>query len=711
MGMCARLWPLLTSGDGNCLLHAASLAMLGRHDRSLALRRALHARMLRDAAPLYRRWRWQSATEYRTTTGLQLSETEWHAEWQSLVRLSAPTPKTVSPSAERCDNDDGGVGDVDKKAADMRSPHDTVQLDAGGGNMLSENLQQANGHVLFESLEEIHVFALANELRRPIIVVADVVMKDVHGEALAPIPFGGVYLPLLERPECCCRDPLLLTFDAAHFSALVSMTMMEGGLARVIPLVTPNFELLPLHFVEDPGPNWRWDRDGSDAKLERRVTLSDEHRRRLLEQYLRVQRLPLSAKLLGAAEEPLQSSGSSMSLNATTDSLSESSSSRTSTLDRGSRKGGGGGATERARRDRKSKQLQVVADKVGSIGKSLSRSFRRAFRTETSKKRALSVLNNNISETDGGGGGGGGGGGSGGGNATGLTAACLAEHEALLVAQLGCTSPHYVTEMVSRYMDAAEKRFRVHDVLHKRHSAAEECLSPCADNGKSDAAGAMLAAHGTMCCSLSCSNFCDAELDGLCSGCHLGRSCASISTAVAAATPRDAGPEKRIAQNDDDYDGDDDGDDDEEDDDGDEDEDEDDDNNDEDAGGGALATVLGDDITAEPELRHRPSRFVASASPAARPVACNASSLPTTQLKEATRGEHAASTNCSWLSNLDRSSEQQQSVGDGGRCSPAARRSTCRNSNCDELALPEFDLLCNYCFARKQRTLLHATRF
>ena len=45
--------------------------------------------------------------------------------------------------------------------------------------------------VFYESLEEFHVFVLANVLRRPIIVVADTFLKDQDGEALAPIPFGG----------------------------------------------------------------------------------------------------------------------------------------------------------------------------------------------------------------------------------------------------------------------------------------------------------------------------------------------------------------------------------------------------------------------------------------------------------------------------------------------------------------------------------------
>ena len=31
LGLCQKLWPLATTGDGNCLLHAASLGMCGFH--------------------------------------------------------------------------------------------------------------------------------------------------------------------------------------------------------------------------------------------------------------------------------------------------------------------------------------------------------------------------------------------------------------------------------------------------------------------------------------------------------------------------------------------------------------------------------------------------------------------------------------------------------------------------------------------------------
>ncbi len=75
---------------------------------------------------------------------------------------------------------------------------------------------------VYESLEEFHVFVLAHVLRRPIIVIADTVLRDVDNEAIAPIPFGGIYLPVERSPSECYGSPLLLAYDAAHFSALVT---------------------------------------------------------------------------------------------------------------------------------------------------------------------------------------------------------------------------------------------------------------------------------------------------------------------------------------------------------------------------------------------------------------------------------------------------------------------------------------------------------
>ena len=86
------LIPLQTTGDGNCLLHAASLAMWGHHDRFHALRRAvrltLEGQPIRKdllaaihpssaspsvsseyeakamAASIHRRWLWQVGVQW-----------------------------------------------------------------------------------------------------------------------------------------------------------------------------------------------------------------------------------------------------------------------------------------------------------------------------------------------------------------------------------------------------------------------------------------------------------------------------------------------------------------------------------------------------------------------------------------------------------------------------------------------------------------------
>ena len=45
----------------------------------------------------------------------------------------------------------------------------------------------------YEFLEEFHVYVLAQILKRPIIVFADSVLRDVDGFPLSPIPFGGKF--------------------------------------------------------------------------------------------------------------------------------------------------------------------------------------------------------------------------------------------------------------------------------------------------------------------------------------------------------------------------------------------------------------------------------------------------------------------------------------------------------------------------------------
>ena len=68
VGACRKLFPMSTKGDGNCLLHAASLGMWGFHDRPLTLRNALHKLFLHPQASrsLRRRWKYRLWRENMT---------------------------------------------------------------------------------------------------------------------------------------------------------------------------------------------------------------------------------------------------------------------------------------------------------------------------------------------------------------------------------------------------------------------------------------------------------------------------------------------------------------------------------------------------------------------------------------------------------------------------------------------------------------------
>jgi len=198
-----RLLPLQTRGDGNCLLHATSLGMYGIHDRELTLRSAVHE-LLPTLPSLRRRWQHEMQVRYHDFgANIELSKEQWEREWGDMLEMASPSPTTTKLSSQ----------------------------------------------VTYQSLEEFHVYVLANVLSRPIIVVANKFLYSQTGEALAPIYFGGVYLPLERAPTACHRQPLILAYDNSHFCALVAM---EGG-SPIIPLVTQTCETLRVHFAVDPG--------------------------------------------------------------------------------------------------------------------------------------------------------------------------------------------------------------------------------------------------------------------------------------------------------------------------------------------------------------------------------------------------------------------------------------------------------------------------
>ncbi|XP_029410660.1 OTU domain-containing protein 7A [Nannospalax galili] len=336
---CKRLLPLATTGDGNCLLHAASLGMWGFHDRDLVLRKALYT-MMRTGAEreaLKRRWRWQQ-TQQNKESGLVYTEEEWEREWTELLKLASSEPRT----------------------------HFSKNSGTGGGVDNAED-------PVYESLEEFHVFVLAHILRRPIVVVADTMLRDSGGEAFAPIPFGGIYLPLEVPPNRCHCSPLVLAYDQAHFSALVSMEQRDQQREQaVIPLTDSEHKLLPLHFAVDPGKDWEWGKDDNDNARLAHLILSLEAKLNLLHSYMNVTwiRIPSETRApLAQPESPTASAGEDVqslaeSLDSDRDSVCSNSNSNNG-------KNGKDKEKEKQRKDKDKTRADSVANKLGSFSKTL----------------------------------------------------------------------------------------------------------------------------------------------------------------------------------------------------------------------------------------------------------------------------------------------------------------------------------------------------
>ncbi|XP_074385409.1 OTU domain-containing protein 7B [Zonotrichia albicollis] len=341
---CQRLLPLATTGDGNCLLHAASLGMWGFHDRDLMLRKSLHTLMDKGAEreALRRRWRWQQ-TQQNKESGLVYTEEEWQKEWNELIKLASSEPRV------HYGTNGGGCGGV-----------------------------ESSEEPVYESLEEFHVFVLAHVLKRPIVVVADTMLRDSGGEAFAPIPFGGIYLPLEVPANKCHRSPLVLAYDQAHFSALVSMEQKENTKDQaVIPLTDSEHKLLPVHFAVDPGKEWQWGKDDSDNVKLASVTLSLEAKLHLLHSYMNVRWITLPCDMqapLAQPESPTASAGDDAR------SAAESGESDKESVCSSSASNGGARAAkdrEKPKKEREKekekdkKRADSVANKLGSFGKTL----------------------------------------------------------------------------------------------------------------------------------------------------------------------------------------------------------------------------------------------------------------------------------------------------------------------------------------------------
>ncbi|XP_069582057.1 tumor necrosis factor alpha-induced protein 3 isoform X2 [Ranitomeya imitator] len=203
-----KLAPLRTHGDGNCLMHSASMYMWGVQDTDLVLRKTLH-NVLKTTDTRNFKFRWQldcvKSTVFQQTE-LRYDTRNWDEEWEHLV------------------------------------------------NMASTDTSVGHSGLQYNCLEEIHIFVLANILRRSIIVIADNVFRSMEsGSSFSPLNVAGVYLPLHWPAQECYRYPIILGYDSQHFAPLVTMKD-TGPEIRAVPLVLNEkgrFEDMKVHFLTD----------------------------------------------------------------------------------------------------------------------------------------------------------------------------------------------------------------------------------------------------------------------------------------------------------------------------------------------------------------------------------------------------------------------------------------------------------------------------
>ena len=175
--------------------------MYGFHDRLLTLRKALHTFLsIGDvSSAIYRRWRWQSHMQ-NMQYGLILTEKEWEEEWEMILRLASTEPRSSSSSSSYSSTsttNSGGTSSSSKGSTSTSSGRRRSRLSVvamsttafSGGGLCAMGPEDASSsrstndscnisaEAMYESLEEIHVLALAHILCRPIIVVADTILR------------------------------------------------------------------------------------------------------------------------------------------------------------------------------------------------------------------------------------------------------------------------------------------------------------------------------------------------------------------------------------------------------------------------------------------------------------------------------------------------------------------------------------------------------
>ncbi|CAH1783090.1 unnamed protein product [Owenia fusiformis] len=201
----SRLYALWNRTAGDCLLDSVLQATWGIFDRDNSLRRALADTLNEGAITFFPRWKEYESMQAQSLH-FSLAESQWQEDWAVLLSLAS------QPGA---------------------------------------------------ALEQLHIFALAHILRRPVIVYGVKFVKSFRGETIGYARFQGVYLPILWEQSFCWKSPIALGYTRGHFSALVPMdtdcgasmgagaNLQGQGEEQVayLPLMDSEGKLLPVHFL------------------------------------------------------------------------------------------------------------------------------------------------------------------------------------------------------------------------------------------------------------------------------------------------------------------------------------------------------------------------------------------------------------------------------------------------------------------------------
>ncbi|XP_076466520.1 uncharacterized protein LOC143297876 [Babylonia areolata] len=207
--------PLSVPKDGNCLLHSVATAIWGVTDRGLMVRRLLGVVLGIDIEHRFMsRWRHYQQEHLRRlvdrpVTSDPESLQQFQREWTELTRCLDPD-----------------------QGSSRATPH--------------------------RFLEAIHVYTLANILRRPIVVVTDPTLRTFSGMSLQDNDMGGIYLPLEWPWEDTWQTPVILAYTHCHFSPLVAIPgpgRVSASGVSLVPLVNRHLQQLPVRFLlQGEGP-------------------------------------------------------------------------------------------------------------------------------------------------------------------------------------------------------------------------------------------------------------------------------------------------------------------------------------------------------------------------------------------------------------------------------------------------------------------------